>query len=165
MCVYVRELKNQEGESLQDTLRRSKSRLSLRRAQVILLSAQSMKANEIAKIVYLNEVYVRELIRRFNTEGLSLLKEKPRSGRNPDFTEEIKAEIMEISLCPPNLLGLPFRVWSLEKLKEYMVKTKVIKSISIETVRNILKDKNVSLQRTKTWKESNDPEFEQKKNA
>ena len=35
-----------------------------------------------------------------------------------------------------------------------------LKTISQETLRQILKDKKVSLQRTKTWKESNDPDFE-----
>ena len=71
---------------------------------------------------------------------------------------------MEIALSPPNLLGLPYRVWSLEKLREYLAKTKVIKNISIESIRTILKEKKVSLQRTKTCKESNDPAFESKKN-
>ena len=80
MSAHIRELTLHEGKILQNTLRKSKNRSSVRRAQVFLLSAQGMKAKEIAKIVYLNEVYVRELIRRYNNEGLSLLKEKPHTG-------------------------------------------------------------------------------------
>lgn len=165
MCIYIREFYESEGKTLQDTLRKSKNRLALRRSQVILLSAQGMKAPEIAQTTYLHEAYVRELLRRFNREGLAMLKERPRSGRPKELTEEIKAEIAECALSPSRLLGLPFSVWSLEKLKEYLVKTKVIKSISIESLRTILKEKKVSLQRTKTWKESNDPAFQRKKNT
>lgn len=164
MCLYVRDLTDAEGRKLQDTLRKSRNRMALRRAQVILLSAQGMKAPEIAKNTYLHEWYVRELIRRFNIEGVDILKERRRRGRPVEFSEEIKAEIVECALSPPNLLGMPFSVWSLEKLKEYLVSTRVVKRISIETLRTILRERKVSLQRTKTWKESNDPAFKSKKN-
>ncbi len=56
MCLYVRELTDAEGRKLQDTLRKSRNRTALRRAQVILLSAQGMKAPEIAKNTYLHEM-------------------------------------------------------------------------------------------------------------
>jgi transposase len=165
MCTYVRALTETEGKKIQEILRKSKNRTAIRRAQVILMSEQGYKASEIAESTYLNVVYVRELIRRFNSEGISLLKERTRSGRPVTFTDEIKAEIVEHALSPPHLLGEPYTVWSLEKLKEYLIKTKVVKTISIEKLREILKEHKVSLQRTKTWKESKDPAFKSKKNA
>jgi transposase len=82
-----------------------------------------------------------------------------------EFVEELHAEIVELALAPPTLLGRPFRVWSLEKLREYLLSTKVVKTISIETLRTILHSHGVKLQRTKTWKESNDPRFAAKKTA
>ena len=164
MCLYARDLTSREGHELQYILRRSKNRVKLRRAQVVLLSAQGMKAAEIASATYLHTEYVIELIRRFNNEGLSLLKERPETGRPITFTEEIRAEIVEIALCPPRALGRPFSRWSLAKLQEYLITRKILKSISIESLRQILKEERVSLQRTKTWKESNDPDFESKKN-
>jgi hypothetical protein len=63
------------------------------------------------------------------------------------------------------LLRQPFTRWSLEKLSVYLKKTTVVSSISLETLRQILHEQRVSLQRTKTWKESNDPAFESKKNG
>lgn len=39
----------------------------------------------------------------------------------------------------------------------------MVKSISIETIRVILDEADITYQHTKTWKESNDPEFEAKK--
>jgi len=165
MCIYVRDLTEKEGEKLQQILRKSTNRTSIRRAQVILMSEQGYTAKEIAESTYLHVVYVRELIRRFNKEGLELLKEKKRPGAPVTFTEEIKAEIVEHALSPPKLLGEPYTVWSLEKLRDYLVKTKVIKQLSIEKLRTILKENNINLRRTKTWKESNDPAFKSKKNA
>lgn len=164
MCLYVRDLTENEGRQIQRILRTSKDRVRLRRAQVILLSAQGMRAAEISKVTYLHTEYVRELIRRFNNEGLQLLKERPRSGRPIVFNKEMRAEIVEIAKCPPKALGCPFSRWSLAKLREYLLNNKILKAISIETLRQILKEERVSLQRTKTWKESNDPDFESKKN-
>ena len=160
MCLFARDLSDHEGRQIQKILRSSRDRTKLRRAQVVLLSAQGMKVAQVAKNTYLHPEYVRELIRRFNSEGLNLFKERPRSGRPPTFTEEICAEVAEVALCPPQALGRPFSRWSLSKLQEYLIEKKVVKTISQETLRQILKDKKVSLQRTKTWKESNDPDFE-----
>jgi len=165
MCSYVRSLRIVEGRKIQSILRRSKNRTAIRRAQVILLSEQGMRVQEIALHTYLHPEYVRRLIRRFNTEGLTLFEEQPGRGRPTEFSEEIKAEIAEIAQCPPSLLRQPFNRWSLEKLQVYLVKTKVVPRISIETLRMILKGQRVSHQRTKTWKESNDPKFESKKNG
>ena len=164
MCIYVRELQPSEGRQIQHILRKSRDRVKLRRAQVILLSAQGMRAADIAGKTYLHTEYVRELIRRFNYEGLTLFKERPKSGRPITFDKEMRAEIVEIALCPPKALGRPFSRWSLAKLQEYFIQKKILKNISIETLRRILKEERVNLQRTKTWKESNDPEFESKKN-
>lgn len=165
MSLFVRDLRMAEGNRLQRTLRHSKNRVSLRRAQVILLSAQGMAAKQIAKSTYLHEVYVRELIRRFNEEGTAILRKRASPGRPVSFTPEIRAEIIEFALSPPRLLGRPFSKWSLEKLREYIMQMKVVKSISIERLRTILHEEGIKLQRTKTWKESNDPAFASKKNG
>lgn len=107
MCLYVRSLTRAEGKKIQSLLRRSKNRTVVRRAQVVLLSEQGMRAQQIATTTYLNEEYVRRLLRRFNEEGLKLFNERPGRGRPAEFSEETKAEIAEIALCPPSLLRQP----------------------------------------------------------
>jgi hypothetical protein len=82
-----------------------------------------------------------------------------------EFTEELQAEIVELAMCPPRLLRQPFNRWSLEKLQDYLIHARIVKTVSVETLRTILHAHNVHLQRTKTWKESNDPAFESKKNG
>ena len=58
---------------------------------------------------------------------------------------------------------MPFTEWSLEKIRMYLIKKGIVKTISINTIRRILNEKGITYKRTKTWKESNDPEFEFKK--
>jgi len=47
--------------------------------------------------------------------------------------------------------------------RDYVIERGIIESISIEWLRQILKERGIKYRRTKTWKESNDPEFEFKK--
>jgi transposase len=157
MCLYVRELKIDEGQKIQRILRRSTSRVKVRRAQVVLASEQGYKAPAIAELVHYSEHHVRAIIKEFNKSGLKALEPKPRSGRPAEFTEDDKALIADTAKCPPDLLGCPFKRWSLEKLREYLAAEKIVSSISIETLRTILHERKVRLRRTKTWKECNDP--------
>jgi transposase len=165
MCIYVHSLTIAEGKKVQSILRRSKDRVAMRRAQVVALSGQGMRVQEIARAVCLSEEYVRMLVRRFNQEGTALFSPADWKGRPIEFTEELKAEIVDCALCPPRVLQQPFNRWSLDKLKTYLMGARIVKSMSIETLRTILREHGVRLQRTKTWKESTDPHFERKKNA
>lgn len=165
MSSYVRSLTIAEGQHIQRILRRGKSRTPFRRAQVIIHSAHGYTVQEIARVTCLHQEYIRELIRRFNVEGVALFKERSRSGRPVEFVPEIRADIVNVALSPPKLLGCPFTHWSLEKLQEHILRVDVVRKISLETLRAILKEEGVHLQRTKTWKESNDPAFRSKKNA
>lgn len=165
MASYIRSLTIAEGQQLQRVLRRGKDRTAIRRAQVLLMSAQGFRVQQIAQATHLHEEYVRELLRQFSRDGLAILKKKPRSGRPPVFTEEERAIIVEYALCPPRALGQPFSRWSLEKLRRFLIQRKVVRSIGLQTLCRILEEKKIRLQRTKTWKESNDPKFDSKKNA
>src|SRR4030042_5214871 len=164
MCRYVRELKMDEGQRIQRILRRSTNRVKVRRAQVVLASEQGYKVPAIAELVHYAEHHVRAIIKEFNEDGLKALEPKPRSDRPTEFTEDDKALIAETAKCPPDLLDCPFKRWSLEKLREYLLKEKIVPSISLETLRGILHENKVRLRRTKTWKECNDPKLKSKKN-
>jgi transposase len=164
MCLYVRELSMAEGRQLQQMLRRSKDRIKVRRAQVVLASAQGSKVPAIADFLHFSEQHVRHLIQEFNRRGFPSLEAKERPGRPPKFSEEQVSLIAETALCPPDLLRLPFKRWSLEKLRAYAIKTKLVSSISLETLRSMLRVRKVRLRRTQTWKECNDPKLPSKKN-
>src|SRR5690606_2358129 len=76
--------------------------------------------------------------------------------------EATRAWICVIARCDPRFLGQPFSVWSLTKLRDYLIGTGRVDSISVETLRRILHDGGVSWQATKTWKASTDPDFDTK---
>jgi transposase len=164
MCLYVRELTVAEGRRLQEIVRRDSHRIKVRRAQVVLASAQGSKAPDIARRLYFSSQHVRTIIKAFNAEGLSALVPKYGGGRPPEFSQEQQSLIVEAALCPPDLLGWPFRRWSLEKLRDHLLREKIVKRISLETLRQMLRARKVRLQRTKTWKECNDPALRSKKN-
>ena len=73
--------------------------------------------------------------------------------------------MLEVVTLRPQDLGLGFRTWSLRKLADFLVDTGIVKEISHSTLDRILLEHGASFQRTKTWKESTDPEFASKKNA
>jgi transposase len=164
MCLYVREISLSQGRRLQGIVRRDSNRIKVRRAQVVLASAQGAKVPAIARRLYFSEQHVRTIIKEFNAAGLEALTPKYGGGRPETFSEEQRSLIVEAALCPPDLLGWPFRRWSLAKLRDHVIRERIVTSISIETVRQILKSRKVRLQRTKTWKECNDPKLRSKKN-
>jgi transposase len=59
---------------------------------------------------------------------------------------------------------LPFSTWSLAKLADFLVAEGVVDDISHEGLRVLLREEGVSFQAIKTFKVSNDPDFEAKKN-
>ncbi len=164
MCIYVREITNEEGQKLQRLLRRSKDPVEMRRAAVVLQSAQGFRVREIAKSQFYCEKQVRTIIKRFNEEGFVSLRSKYGGGRPPTFDRETRLDIVDAAMSRPEDVGLPFTQWSLTKLRAYLIKKGVIDTISIERLRQILKEEGFSYQRSKTWKESTDPNFEAKKN-
>jgi len=164
MCLYVREINLAEGRRLQNIVRRDRNRIKVRRTQVVLASAQGSKAPDIGRRLYFSPQHVRTIIKEFNATGFEALVPKYGGGRPATFSAEQRSLIVETALCPPDLLGQPFMRWSLAKLRDFIVAERIVASISIETIRQILRANKVRLQRTKTWKECNDPKLRSKKN-
>src|SRR5215210_9260330 len=163
--VQVRDLTNDEGRRLLSIIRRgSGSVVRWRRAQIVLWSAQRMNVPAIAKIAFTSEDRVREVIHNFNADGFDSLAPKYAGGRPPTFTLPQRREIKKIALARPTDHDLPFSTWSLSKLAEFLVAEGVVDDISHEGLRVLLREEGVSFQRLKTWKVSNDPDFEAKKN-
>jgi len=163
--VQVRELSGLEGNKLLSIIRRgSGSVVRWRRAQIILWSAQAMDVPAIARIAFTSEDRVREVIHNFNADGFDSLTPKYAGGRPAKFTLPERQAIKKIALSRPVDHGLPFSTWSLSKLAEFLVAEGVIDDISHEGLRTLLREEGVSFQVIKTWKASNDPDFEEKKN-
>src|SRR6266705_2095651 len=163
--VRVREITSVEGNKLLGIVRRgSGSVVRWRRAQIVLWSAQAMDVPAIARIAFTSEDRVRAVIHNFNDDGFDSLATKYAGGRPPTFTLPQRREIKKVALSRPVDHGLPFSTWSLSKLAEFLVAEGVVDDISHEGLRALLREEGVSFQAIKTFKVSNDPDFEAKKN-
>jgi transposase len=163
--VQVRDLSSDEGNKLLSIIRRgSGSVVRWRRAQIVLWSAQHMDVMSIAEIAFTSPDRVREVIHNFNTDGFDSLAPKYSGGRPPTFTLPQRRQIKKIALGRPTDHDLAFSTWSLSKLAEFLVAEGVVDDISHEGLRVMLGEEGVSFQAIKTFKVSNDPDFEAKKN-
>lgn len=162
--VVLREISNEEGNRLLRIVRRtSGSVVTWRRAQIVLLSAQGMSPPRILEVVFTDPDTVREVIHNFNRDGFDALYPRYRGGRPQTFTLPKRQEIKRIALCDPQDLDQPFATWSLSKLADYVVAEGVVTDISHEGLRQLLREEGVRFQAVRTWKRSNDPGFEPKR--
>lgn len=166
--VKVRRLTDEEGRKLQRLVRRGEgngqaSVVRYRRALVVLASAGGNTVPAIARLVQTSPDRVREVIHRFNETGMTCLDPKWAGGRPRRITTDDEAFIVETAKARPESLGRPFTHWSVRKLAGYLADnpTRVIR-IGRERLRQILEREGITFQRTKTWKESNDPERDPK---
>ena len=166
--LRVRRLTDQEGRELQRIVRRGGGKtegsvVRWRRASVVLASAGGNTVPVIARLAATSRDRVREVIHRFNDDGMASLDPRWAGGRPRRITTEDEDFIVAAATKRPEALGLPFTRWSLRELAAYLGdnQTRVVK-ISAERLRQILAARGVTFQRTKTWKESNDPERDAK---
>jgi transposase len=162
--VQLREITNEEGNRLLRIVRRtSGSVVTWRRAQIVLLSAQGMTPPRISEVVFTDPDTVRDVIHNFNRDGFEALYPRYAGGRPQTFTLPKRQEIKRIALSDPTDLDQPFATWSLSKLADYLVAEGVVTDISHEGLRGLLREEGVRFQAVRTWKRSNDPDFEAKR--
>lgn len=162
--IFVRELTDTEKSKLTSIKRRRNIDYALRqRADIILLSSQGCEVKLIEHRTGLDQSNVIKWIKRFNQSGIEALGDIPKSGRPKNITKDIELKIAAIALLDPKQLGKGFTSWTVETIREEAISTGVISSISWESTRKALKNCGITPQRSCTWKESNDPDYESKK--
>jgi transposase len=157
--VFVREVSMAEGQKLARISRTAKDPVKLRRAIVVLMSAQGQPVPDIAELMRVGQDYVRDVIHAFNERGFDALDPKWSGGRPRAIDSGSAGRICAIARADPRIFGLPFSCWSLVKLRDHLVTAGEISPVSVETLRRVLREGGVSWQATKTWKASTDPEF------
>ena len=159
--VKARTLKPHEGHKLQRMKRQFINQVNHRHARIVLLSRGGLSNAAIAQHCDCTPTWVRQILHRFNTGGLEAITWYPYycSPTGPrKFMAEIAEQIGEVALSPPKkLIGMA--VWSLQKIREYLQTQKIVGSISLEWLRQILRRKRIHWRHTKTWKDSKDPQF------
>jgi len=117
----------------------------------------------IAQLVQADEDTVRDVIHRFNEIGLDCLDPQWAGGRPRLLSRDDEGFVIQTATTRPAKLGQPFTRWSVRKLLAYLrrVPGRVVR-IGREALRCLLARRGITFQRTKTWKESTDPQRDTK---
>lgn len=162
--VRTRTLAPPERRKLHRLKRQATNQVNSTHARIILLSAGGVSNRQIAQLVDRTPQWVRQIIHRFNRDGLGgilwypywQIRNTPRR-----FFAEVVEQIAEVAISSPKAL-IGMTQWSLSKLRAYLVSQKLVPQISLDWLHTLLVRFGIRWRHTKTWKESTDPEFEQK---
>jgi transposase len=129
---------------------------------ILLAAEQGLKAPQIACIVRESEATVLRWLKRYRAEGIEGLHDAPRPGRPAQITEAYKAELLAAVRRRPRSLGLPFSLWTLQRLVDSLAERTGIR-VSNETVRRALKQAGIALSRPQHKISRPDPDYHVKK--
>jgi transposase len=158
--VFVRELAPEEGQRLKRLSKQSKVASTRQRASILLASATLMSAPQIARMWMTDESHVRKVIHDFNQHGFDSLRPRFEGGRPRRISTDDEQQIVAVAGARPDTLGVPYTRWSLAKLSRYLGEEGLL--VSPAHLGRILARNGISLQRTRSWKQSPDPDYEQK---
>jgi transposase len=159
--VKVRALRPHEKKKLLRMKRQRANSVNSRHARIVLLSRGGLRNRDIAHVVDCTPQWVRTIIHRFNDDGIGGItwypfyqtRDTPRT-----FGADVREQIAEVALSSPQVL-IGMNQWSLPKLRDYLIEQKIVAHLSVEWLRQLLRRCKIRLRRTKTWKESTDPDF------
>ena len=162
--VRARRLTEEEGRRLVGIVRRGRHEsIRVRRATIILASSSGTPVPAIARLVAADEDTVRDVIHAFNQRGLAALDPRWAGGRPRLINDDDVAFIVATAKTRPEKLGRPFTHWSVRKLAAYLRRNEQrVVRIGRERLRQILHAHQITFQRTRTWKESRDPDKDRK---
>ena len=158
--VFVRELAPHEGQRLKRLSKQSKLASTRQRAMILLASNTLMSAPEIARMLLTDESHVRKVIHEFNRHGFESLRPRFGGGRPRRISTDDEQQMVAVAGARPDTLGVPFTRWSLSKLSSYLRGQGIV--VSPAQLGRILARNGISLQRTRSWKQSPDPDYEAK---
>lgn len=160
--IFVRKLTDEEKNKIK-THTFSNNAFTKDRAKIILMSSEGLFSRQIAEKVSCDERKVWKAIKTFNNEGINSLQRKKAKGAKPKFTKEDKMVILIHFSKSPREFEVPISAWTLPRFREHLMKNKIVESISIEKIRQILLHAGAKLNRSKRWQYSPDKNFLRKR--
>jgi transposase len=165
--ISVRPLRPHEQKKLLRLKRQRTNTVNSRHARIVLLSRGGLANRDIARQTDCTPQWVRTILHRFNDGGLDGITWFPyyqTRGTPRKFLADVREQIAEVALSAPKVL-IGMNQWSVPKLRRYLIEQHIVAAISIEWLTQLLHRSKIRLRRTKTWKESTDPQFWQKYRA
>lgn len=135
---YPVKLKDKEYIELrQDVRDGGKAVRAVNRARILLLADEQRPDEEIAEILGVGLATIHRVRKNYHEGGLErALQEKPRSGAPVKVDGRVEATLTMLACAdPPEGYGR----WTLQLLADKLVELDVVDSISLPTVRTVLK--------------------------
>jgi transposase len=162
--IFVREPSAEERARLEAALR-APDAFTVRRAQIVLASAEGRRPRAIARDLRCATQTVRNGIRAFNAGGVAALEagsSRPKSAA-PVLGEAERERLRAILHQPPRAFGHARSTWTLDLLaREAHGQGLSPAVLSGETIRQALLRLGVGWKRAKRWLTSPDPAYAQK---
>jgi transposase len=165
--TFVRPLTAGERRALEKG-RKSADAFTVRRAQVLLASADGLGPAAVGRLVGCTAQAVRNAIRAFEADGLGCLAAKSHARKDPGRVWDRcrDEDLKDLPHRRPRDLGKPTSLWTLGLVAEVChEKGWTPRPLSIEAIRQTLKRLGVGWQRAKHWITSPDPEYAKKKSG
>lgn len=163
--IFIRSLTDDERATLRAGLR-STNAFSLRRCQILLVSAEGKTPRQIARHLGCVDQTARNVIRAFEREGLACLEQKSSAPKNrrPELDEAKREKLRGLLHQSPRQFGRERSLWTLNLVAEVCFEQGLTKAVvSDETIRDALRRMGVRWKRARDWITSPDPEYARKK--
>lgn len=123
----------------------SKGTLKVRkqkRAQALLELNKGKTYQTVSDLVNVSHISLSTWAKKYQSEGLNFLDDKPRSGRPVGLSGADRAKITAVACSKP---PAGYARWSLRLLADKLIELEIVESISFKQVGNILKKMNCNL--------------------
>jgi len=113
-------------------------------------------------------------VKRFNEEGLAGLQDRPRPGRKPTHSQEVRSALISLALQKPRSLGYPFELWTWERLQRAFEERHGVHlsgrrcGETASTIWTWMDEEGFKWKRQQSWfheAKKHDPEFVEKRGA
>jgi transposase len=129
------------------------------RARIVLDAAAGLPSALIARRVGVAPNTVRKWRKRFCTHGYAGLRDRPRPGRPRVFAAAVVAEVKAIACELPATRGVPIGRWSLAELRQVVITSGLLATVSTATVRRWLDEDAIKPWQHRSWIFPRDPDF------
>jgi len=167
-AIYARPPTDEERQVLEAGLK-SKQGITVRRSQIILLSAdQQLKAGQIGKQLGLSDQLVRNILHDFNDRGAASLEPGSRARHDDQraFDDAARERLREIIRQSPRRYRFDTSLWTLELLAEVSFQEGLTaERVHFDTVSKTLMELGIHWSRAKHWIHSPDEHYGRKKSA
>ena len=136
-------LNDSDKAYLQSLLSKGILRVQKHKRALALLELDKEKSySEVSQLISVGYPTISGWVKKYKSDGLRFLEDKPRSGRPPGLSGEDRAKITALACSDP---PQGYARWSLRLLADKLVELDIVESISFKQVGIILKKMNCSL--------------------